>query len=103
MSEALWLLLAAALAFCGMAWLALAMAVHWGQVMHRPADQARATRRGLRWAGAGALGLSLLACLTVDRPSMAALVWVMLLAGNALLVAMALSWRPQWLRPWGLH
>lgn len=103
MSETFWLLLAAALAFSGMAWLALAMEVHWGQVMHRPAGHAQTTRRGLRGGGAAALGLSLLACLSADRPSMAALVWVMLLAGTALLVAMVLSWRPQWLRPWGLR
>ena len=81
MSESFWLLLAAALSFSGMAWLALAMEVHWGQVMHRPADQAQTTRRGLRGAGAAALGLSLLACLSADRPSMAALVWVAVVVG----------------------
>ena len=37
MSEALWLILAAALSYAGMAWLALAMDAHWGRVMHRPA------------------------------------------------------------------
>ena len=30
MSEVLWLIAAAALSFSGMAWLALAMEVHWG-------------------------------------------------------------------------
>ena len=43
---------------------------------------------------AGSLGL----CLAVDHASMAALVWVMALAAAALVVAMALSWRPHWLR-----
>jgi hypothetical protein len=33
MSEVLWLIAAAALSFSGMAWLAPAMEVHWGQVM----------------------------------------------------------------------
>jgi hypothetical protein len=97
MSEALWLLLAAALSFSGMAWLALAMDVHWGQVMHLPAEQAHVQRRTLRGTGTGALLLSLLACLVADRPSMAALVWIMLLAGSALGVAMVLSHRPGWL------
>lgn len=102
MSEALWLLLAAALSFSGMAWLALAMEVHWGQVMHRHADEAQGPRRRLRALGAGALLLSLLACLSADRPSMAVLVWTMLLAGNAVGVAMVLSRRPRWLALWAL-
>ncbi len=99
MSEAVWLLIAVALSLAGMAWLALAMDAHWGQVMHRPADAATGTRRVLRALGTLALPLSLLACLMADRPSMAVLVWVMLLAGNATAVALLLSWRPGWLRP----
>jgi len=97
MSEALCLLLASALSLTGMAWLALAMEVHWGQVMHRHAEDATGTRRVLRWVGALALLLSLLACLAADRPSMAVLVWVLLLAGAAFTVAMVLSRRPRWL------
>lgn len=100
MSETLWLLLAAALSFSGMVWLALAMEVHWGQVMHRHADEALGPRRRLRALGAAALLLSLLACLTADRPSMAVLVWVMLLAVAAASVAMVLSRRPRWLSLW---
>lgn len=102
MSEALWLLLAAALSFSGMAWLALAMGVHWSQVMQQPAHPSGTTREGLRVLGAGALLLSLLVCLTTDRPSMAVLVWVMLLIGCAVAVAMVLSWRAHWLRPLAL-
>ena len=98
MSEVFWLLAATALSFCGMAWLALAMEVHWGQVMHRPAHEALRTRRLLRGLGASALLCSLLACLVADRPSMAVLVWVMLLAGSAVTVAMVLSRRAGWLR-----
>ncbi|MDP1171743.1 DUF3325 family protein, partial [Klebsiella pneumoniae] len=84
MSETLWLLLAAAQSFIGMPWLALAMEVHWGQVMHRHADEVRGPRRRLRALGAAALLLSLLAGLSADRPSMPVLVWSMLLAGSAL-------------------
>lgn len=100
MSEAVWLLIAAALSLAGMAWLALAMDVHWGQVMHRPAEAATGTRRVLRGLGTLALPLSLLACLMADRPSMAVLVWVMLLAGSAAAVAMLLAHRPQAMRAW---
>ncbi|MDP2020346.1 MAG: DUF3325 domain-containing protein [Hydrogenophaga sp.] len=98
MSELSWLIAATALALSGMAWLALAMEMHWGQVMHRPATQAPRTRQLLRGLGALALLLSLLACLMADRPSMAALVWIMLMAGSAAAVALTLSWRPRWLR-----
>jgi hypothetical protein len=98
MSEALWLTTAAALTLAGMGWLALAMEVHWGQVMHRPAEAAARTRRVLRALGTAALPLSLLACLMADRPSMAVLVWVMLLAGSAAAIAMTLARRPQALR-----
>lgn len=98
MSELSWLIAATALALSGMAWLALAMEVHWGQVMHRPATQPPRTRQLLRGLGALALLLSLLACLMADRPSMAALVWIMLMAGSAVAVALTLSWRPRWLR-----
>lgn len=102
MSEAFWLIAAAALSFSGMAWLALALEVHWGQVMHQHAEAAARTRRVLRSLGAVALPLSLMACLAADRPSIAILVWIMLLAGSALGVAMVLSRRPRWLAPWAL-
>lgn len=91
-----WMLGAALLAaLAGMGWLALAMDVHWeqagGAAMQAPA-------RRLRVLGTLALAGSLWLCLAVDHASMAALVWVMALAAAALAVAMALSWRPHWLR-----
>jgi Protein of unknown function (DUF3325) len=99
MSEVFWLITATVLALSGMAWLSLAMEIHWGQVMHRPATPANRTRQLLRGLGSMAILLSLLACLMADRPSMAVLVWIMLLAGSAVAVALVLSWRPNWLRP----
>lgn len=92
-------LLAVALALCtaGMGWLALAMEPHWGQV-HAGRPQPRALTGRLRWLGALALAASLGLCLLVDHASMAALVWVMVLGVSALLVALALSWRPRWVR-----
>lgn len=95
MSEALWLAVAAVLNLAGMTWLALAMEVHWGQVMHRSAEAAAGARRLLRMLGAMALPLALVACLMADRPSMAVLVWVMLLVGSAVTVAMLLARRPR--------
>ena len=91
MADAAWLGLAAVLALTGMGGLALAMAVHWGQVMRRPVEASAGTRHALRALGALALVSSLLACLMADRPSMAFLVWVMLLAGSAVAVALLLA------------
>lgn len=98
MHNAYWLCLAALLALAGMVWLALAMAAHWDQVMSRPAAQAARLRRLLRAAGALSLAFSALACLAADRPSMAILVWFMLLAAGALAVAFTLAWQPALLR-----
>lgn len=93
------MLLSAALLVCvaGMAWLALAMEVHWAQVRSGAALSIGGMWR-LRVLGAVALGAGLLLCLAVDHASMAALVWVMALGVAALLVAFTLSWRPHWLR-----
>jgi hypothetical protein len=89
-------------ATAGFAWLALAMEVHWGQVC-KDVPVSRVRTRALRTAGALGLLLSLGACLMADHASMAALVWVMLLAVAALSVAFILSWRPRlltFLLPW---
>lgn len=81
----------------GMAWLALAMDAHWAQV--RPGQPLPASlARRLRWGGALAMGTSLALCLHVDHPSMAILVWVMMLTACALLTALTLAGRPRWLR-----
>ncbi|WP_353091060.1 DUF3325 domain-containing protein [Methylibium sp.] len=86
----------------GFAWLALSMESHWEQV--RGAQPlARRTVIALRVLGSAALLGSLLLCLRVDHASMAALVWVMSLAGAALIVAFTFAWRPRWmaaLLPW---
>lgn len=98
------LLLSAAVAanVAGLGWLALAMEAHWEQV-RGTAPRSPGTVRLLRWLGAAGLAFSLLLCLRVDHATMAALVWFMTLAGGALVVAFALSWRPHWLGvlvPW---
>ena len=88
---------AAVTAVLGLGWLALAMDVHWEQV-HGDEAPSVAAAKALRIAGAFALALSLGPCLGAEHPSMAVLVWLMLLAGAAAAVAATLSWRPHWLR-----
>lgn len=89
-----WLLVAATIScVLGLAWLALAMDVHWKQVR---ADQpAASTAKLLRVIGSLALFISLVLCLGTAHPSMASLVWVMLLAASALIVAFTFTWRPR--------
>lgn len=52
---------------------------------------------GLDLALAASAALEVLICLRVEQATMAALVWVMAVAGSALAVAFTLSWRPQML------
>lgn len=93
-----WMLAAAAaLTVLGLGWLALAMDVHWEQVHGQAVLQPR-TQTRLRRLGSLLLGASLLLCLASDHPSMAVLVWAMLLAGAAVLIAMTLAWWPHSLR-----
>lgn len=94
LSDAGLLTMATVCAVMGMTSLALAMEVHWQQV--------RATSRVHHpwwWRVAGAIWLmaSLYLCLQADRPSMAVLVWLMVLTLAALLTAQVLAWRPRWL------
>jgi hypothetical protein len=98
MSATLLLLLALGSCIAGMAWLALAMDVHWRQVRGAGAAR-RSAVLALRTAGTVALVVSLLLCLRADHPTMAALVWVMSLAVGGLCVAFALAWRPGALAP----
>jgi hypothetical protein len=91
-----------ALAFCccvaGLAWLALAMDVHWRQVRtQRPLSPAIA--KALRVMGSAALAASLLLSFAADHASMAALVWIMDLAASALIVAFTFTWRPRVFAP----
>lgn len=99
MAEAIWLCLAALCAVAGMGWLALSLEVHWRQVVGRDAVLCGGATARLRRAGGLALVLCAVCCFIADRPSMAVLVWWMLLAGAGLLIAQALAWRAHWLRP----
>lgn len=94
----MWLSLAYVTCVAGFGWLALAMETHWQQVRATVAPP-DGPARVLRVLGALALAVGLGVCLHADRASMAALVWVMLLAAAALTVAFTLSWCPRLLAP----
>lgn len=94
MAETWFLVLALGCNLCGMAWLALTLPVHFQQALGAPALSKQSTQT-LRTLGGGALLASLLACLRADHPSMAGLVWLMLLSASALLVAFTLAWQPR--------
>ncbi len=96
MPDAFKFVIALAACVAGMGWLALAMEAHWEQVRGRQ-PISRRTAIFLRVLGALALAVSLVLCFWIDHATMAPLVWVMAIAGAALMVAFTLSWRPHWL------
>ena len=90
------LLLAALMALASFSWLALAMDAHWKKVQAgRNTVHPAKVLRAMGWLG---LLVTAVLCFMADRPSMAVLVWIMLLAATAPSVGMILSWRPEWLR-----
>lgn len=100
MADVYWLAIAALATLLGMGLLALSLDVHWRQIVeakHERASTAPSSR--LRSIGAVSLAAALFFCLVADHASMAVLVWVMLLAASAVVIAMLLTWRPQWLHP----
>jgi len=98
MAEVLSLCGAALFSFTGIGWLALSLEVHWQQIFgHQAVLSAGATKR-LRLIGGAGLLLSAVFCFIADRPSMAVLVWIMLLAASATLMTQLLAWRALWLR-----
>lgn len=96
MTEALWLIAAVISTLVGMGWLALAYDTHWQQVFPKHTVQPLVQR--LRVAGWTLLLVSAGCCLMADHPSMAVLVWIMLLAVAAMTIAMVLSRQPVLLR-----
>lgn len=98
-----WITLAGAaiISVLGFAWLALAMQVHWEQV-YGYSRRSMTMQAALRLFGVAALIISAVLCFIADRPSMAALLWIMMLAFGATSIAMALAWKPallQWVWP----
>lgn len=97
-----WIIYSLALVSClmGFCWLALAMEPHWKQVLDR---NSKPPKHILRLLGSLGLLVSAVLCFIADRPSMAALVWLMLLAVSVPGVSMILTWRPQLLRVFWLR
>lgn len=84
----------------GMACLSLSLPSHWRQVTGIETSLPSPTERlRLRVVGYCSLTVAFLLCLAADHPSMAVLVWVMLLALAAKGVASILSWRQHWFKP----
>jgi len=98
MPETFYLVVAVGFSVLGMSWLALSMDVHWAQAKQIPRAESKPPRAVLKLLGCCALVLSLAVCLAADRPSIAVLVWLMLLSGAAVSVAWGLSKRPQALK-----
>lgn len=95
-----WMMLMAAciVLTLGLGWIALAMEVHWQQVQGS-APLVTSVQLLLRGLGGLALAISLGLCMATDHVSMAALVWIMLLAAGTVFITFTLTWRPHWLAP----
>jgi hypothetical protein len=100
MRDAGLLALAAAACYVGFACLALSQDRHWQSVMAGLKPKRWLVIR-LRTAGGFALAASLALTLLRDGPSFGSLLWVLLLAVDATVVAFTLTWRAGWLRPVG--
>lgn len=98
MTPVLLLMLAALASYLGFACLALAMPRHWAQAGGRRVD-AVSHRRRLRACGFALLGIAYLLLVYRDGPSFGSVLWVVLLSGAAIAVALTLAWRPQVLWP----
>lgn len=95
-----WLLLigAATSAWLASAWLALAMPEHWKRVFDSGSPSKSKVLVLRLLASAGLIGSATL-CFLADRPSMAVLVWLMLLSLSASLTAFTLAWKPGLMKP----
>ncbi len=94
MLDVAYLGLATLLSLLGMVWLALSMDVHWAQVQQIALAESRPPKAVLKGLGYLAISVSLVICLFADRPSIAVLVWIMLLVGAAFTVAFVLAKKP---------
>lgn len=84
----------------GMASLSLTLPNHWRQVTGIETSlPSRSEQLSLRILGYSSLVVALLLCLAADHPTMAVLVWVMLLSLAAKGIATILTWRQHWLKP----
>lgn len=92
------LLLAPLATLLGLGLLAASMPRHWRQLRAGRSCPAAVTV-ALRIGGSAALAVSFALCLARDHPTMAVLVWIMLLAVAAVAIALWLAGRPTPDRP----
>lgn len=94
-----WMVLtvAGAVGVVSFAWLALAMEGHWQQV-HGGSGPSQAAQALLRVLAVFGIIVSGVLCFVADRPSMAALLWIMLMVFAAVSIALTLAWKPALLR-----
>ena len=84
----------------GMACLSLSLPNHWRQVVGNETSLPSSVEQlRLRIVGYCSLVAGLLLCLAADHPTMAVLVWVMLLILAGKGIASILTWRQHWLKP----
>ncbi len=97
MTAVLWAapLAALALAFAGMAGLALAMDRHHEQVTGRAEVVPHTRRRVLRWVGSLLLALSLAACIGAWGATVGVTAWCGFLTAGGLLVGVLLTYAPR--------
>lgn len=96
------MLIAMLLNLLGFALLALGQERYGEQVYGKDRPVAPVTYAQLA-IGFITVSLSLLACLANEGISFGCLLWVLSMGASAMVVALTLSWRPQWLRvawPW---
>lgn len=100
MVEVIYWLAAIFTSMLGMGSLALSLPNHWRQVTGIETSlPSTSQQNSLRVFGYLSLAASFVLCLLADHPTMAVLVWVMLLAAAAKGIAIILTWRQHWLKP----
>lgn len=93
-SDTIWLVLAGLSAWLGCAWLALGQKKNWRTVTGGNTPPRACV--GLGWMFVLA---TLISCVMRDGVSFAAILWPLIFATAAFLVAMTLAYRTQWLKP----
>lgn len=90
--DALYLFLACLAGTVGMGWLALSQARNWRAVM--TGSMPGKVARWFRIAGWSAIFASLILCILRDGGSFAVILWPLILAVSAFVIAMALTYKP---------
>ncbi|MCB1755161.1 MAG: DUF3325 domain-containing protein [Gammaproteobacteria bacterium] len=99
--NAVMLLAAFLVIYLSFAWLALSNDAHWQRVLQSRNGSTPMIKAALRLLAINGLLISLQLCFAANHPSMAILVWIMMLATAAITVSFTLTWLPaRLLRLW---